>query len=296
MSTAIAILTYNRLHCLKESLSGILEHCGECEVAVFDDASIDATPEFLESEEPHLRLKPHYNSLFESQEVPLARYTAFLGTRNLGVAGNSNRAIQWLMGTGADHFLLCNDDLIISGNFAEEYRKAHQDLDIGLFCFNDFTDPAHESPVIPYRSTKLRIVPMMTGIMMSMTRELVNTIGYFDTRFPKFGEEHSDYNNRAYLSGLIKIDSVPVRCVDIVSTNLRHQDVMSSISAAEKGVYDIRASEEMQRATIRYRRESHYRPFKLSSSGYAGGQGSIGLKVDNLYGYEDVSGYAGISD
>lgn len=41
-----------------------------------------------------------------------------------------------------------------------------------------------------WRGYTLKLLPRFTGIMISVTRELVEKIGYFDAEFGKFGEEH----------------------------------------------------------------------------------------------------------
>jgi hypothetical protein len=116
----------------------------------------------------------------------------FLGTRNLGVTGNTNRALHWfLTETDADHLCLCNDDLHVDGDFVRLYGKAHQDLEVGFFCFSDFTDPKYAFTTAQMRGYTVKFLSRYTGIMMSMTRELVEKIGYFDTAFGAFGEEHS---------------------------------------------------------------------------------------------------------
>ena len=123
----------------------------------------------------------------------------YLGDRNLGVAGNSNRILKIFMDGDWDHLCLCNDDIFVEGDFVDTYARAHQDLGVGLFCFCNFTvaSPAisghpdtYKWTTYPMRGWKVKFLPRFTGIMMSVTRKTVEAAGYFDTSFGQFGEEH----------------------------------------------------------------------------------------------------------
>lgn len=196
MRSAIAILTYNRLPVLKKEMQGIYEHCSHYPVAIFDDLSQrDGTARWLKS---------NATSEFEVRDDLMADEHAskfvpgtpgikvFLGNRNLGVAGNTNRALKWFMDeTDADHLCLLNDDLIVSGDFVEWYAKAHEDLGVGMMSFCDFTHhPSYRWIDVRKLGYIVKICPRMTAIMTSMTRKVVETIGYYDPKFGMFGQEH----------------------------------------------------------------------------------------------------------
>lgn len=200
--TAIAILTYNRLETLQKALHSILTNGDPgTPIAIFEDCGqADGTRKFLTAANnkprPDLLAVEHAISFPFRRPGTLdftpRRIMAYLGTDNLGVAGNSNRALKWFMDeTHADHLMLCNDDLEFVGDAATIYSKAHADTDVDLFCFCDFTSPQFKCTPITYRGEKLKKLSRMTGIMMSITRKLVESIGYFDPQFGKFGEEHS---------------------------------------------------------------------------------------------------------
>jgi hypothetical protein len=144
----------------------------------------------------------------------------FLGTENLGVSGNSNRAIKWFMDeTDADHLCLCNDDLHVLGDFVSFYQRGHVDLDVGMFCFcphgGVYDHDSYKWVTVRSRGYSIRLMPRMTGIMISITRKLIEKVGYFDTRFGKFGEEHCDYTYRCRFAGGIRLDGQDQGCLDL---------------------------------------------------------------------------------
>ncbi len=261
MPSCIAILTYNRAGALRAMLEGVRRHCAGVPVAVFEDAGFaDETREELSSlVNGPLTTRPELAA--EHGAVPGT--DIFLGTENLGVAGNSNRALRWAVEAGYDHICLCNDDLIVSGDFVEIYRRAHDQTQCQFFCFSDFSEPPYGFEMFEAHGLKLKRLHFMTGIMLSLTSEVVRRIGYFDTRFPKMGEEHCDYNNRAYLAGLIGAEGQAERCIDVQHEALRHQEVASCLPEEQRIALGKQAQLEMARAKARYQAKDLFRPFSL---------------------------------
>jgi hypothetical protein len=207
----------------------------------------------------------------------------FLGDRNLGVAGNSNRALKIFMDGDWDHLCLCNDDLHVQGNFVDTYARAHTDLGVGMFCFCDFTH--HESykwTTYPVRGWKVKCLPRFTGIRMSVTRETVEKAGYFDASFGQFGEEHCDWTIRCRMAGGIRLNGQDMNCLDIETDTLRHQEVASSMASMNKMLLDAEASKAMQEATQSYSCRHYYRPFRLKMPAMAGGYRGGGISVNKL--------------
>jgi hypothetical protein len=203
VKSLIGILTYRRLEPLKAMLAQVQQHCSKHDCLVMEDCGQrDGTYRWLTVGRtavpcPDLLASKHVPK--ENAEVNFPQVTVYTGDVNLGVAGNSNRILKVFMDGDWDHLCLCNDDLEITGDFVNFYAQAHQDLGLDLFCFCDFDQPspAISGPVETYRWTSypvrgyvLKLLPRFTGIMMSMTRSLVERIGYFDVEFGKFGEEH----------------------------------------------------------------------------------------------------------
>jgi hypothetical protein len=225
----------------------------------------------------------------------------YLGDTNLGVTGNSNRCLRWFMlQENCDHLCLLNDDLHVLGDFVDFYAKGHAELGVGLFCFCDFTkaSPAISGPPETYRwltvrsrGYQVKLLPRMTGIMMSMTRSLVERIGYYDPRFAKFGEEHTDYTIRARLAGFVSLDGQPQNCLDLEHKLLRHQDIASSIQGHDREQADQEAASIMGEICKRYGQEPLYRPFRLRQPKMVGGHAGLGIPFEHLGGYalEDLT-------
>jgi len=290
----ICVLTYRRSKVLQEALSGLAVHCRNTPVAVFEDCgNRDDTVDFLTDGKPRYIER---NDLLAREHIMLSRngadWRAFIGTHNLGVAGNSNRALKHFMDSDCDHLCLLNDDLHILGDFAGFYRKAHKDLDIGFFCFCDFTH--HESYKwlsVRSRGYGIKILPRLTGIMLSLTRSVVEKIGYFDTRFGKFGEEHCDYTYRARFAGFVKLDGQDQNGLDLEPPVplLRHQEVATSVEGLERAHADAHATQMMQQVSREYRFRHYYRDFCLREPHFAGSQTAGGIPTAQMPGYKLVS-------
>jgi GT2 family glycosyltransferase len=294
MSSCVAILTYRRLHALQEMLAGLCEHCARYRIGIFEDCgNMDGTGMFLRRGLPEPR-----PDLMAVQYVFAPGITACLGDRNLGVSGNSNRALKWFLDGTEDHLCLCNDDLHVVGDFPAFYRQAHRDLGTGFFAFNDFADsPRHRWIIARSRGYRVKIFPQMTGIMMSVTRQTVNKVGYFDTRFGKFGQEHVDWTHRIRLAGELKLDGLDQVCLDVEPARadgsagppvLKHQNVATSVNGPERTREDTLAETRIREAVARYRTESYYRPFSLVWPERIG-LGGQGIKPEEMPGYREIT-------
>lgn len=290
MKSAVAILTYRRLHALQAMLAGVEQHCPQYQTAIFEDCGQrDSTASWLQKGRqprpcPHLmatEYEPVFTDVATDMNCPNIR--VFTGDRNLGVTGNSNRALKWFMDGDWDHLCLCNDDLLVDGDFVKFYGQAHKDLGVGLFCFCDFTEasPAISGAPETYKWTTyhwrgygVKLLPRFTGIMMSITRELVEKVGYFDAEFGRFGEEHCDYTIRCRFAGGIRCENQDMNCLDVEHKFLKHQDVATSMTGVDRKHADSEAGAVMQRAAFEYKFRHYYRPFRLTypvmASGYYG--------------------------
>ena len=280
--TAIAVLTYNRIDTLQVCLTGLKEHCGEYPLAVFEDCgSLDSTRGKLMDGATYVRERP--DLLAEEFTDPDTNDKIFLGQRNLGVAGNSNRAMKWFMEeTDCDHLVLMNDDVEVIGDFCKSYRDAHNAIGVDLWCFCDFTSEMYRWVERPYKGYMIKVLTRMTGMIMSKTRSSIEKIGYYDTAFGKFGEEHCDWTIRARLSGLMKIEGADQHCLDIKHELCKHQDVETSVLGDARDSADFEASVAMQEASVQYRSRDHYRPFSLVHPHFVGSRDDTGVPYADL--------------
>jgi glycosyltransferase involved in cell wall biosynthesis len=290
MSSAVAILTYRRSFCIKAFLASLLEKAPGYRVAIFEDfANSDDTFEALTA-------GAVYNGIDAELEADVwekPTHTVYMGRRNLGVSGNSNRAIRWFMRGAEDHLCLCNDDLIANGDFVKVYAAAHTHHKVGLWCYCPFDDELHRGAQIMHKGKPVRLLPRKTGCMMSMTRALVDRIGYYDIINSRFGNDHCLFNLRATLAGFLNINGQPQHCLDIPCPELAYQSVPSSIYPFEKPRFDQESDEDFTIESARHAHTGHYRPFRLYHGRYAGGYDGAGIPVYDLLraGYELVVDY-----
>jgi GT2 family glycosyltransferase len=301
VKSAIAILTYRRLYAIMAMMDGVGKHCPTYKTAIFEDCGQrDGTADWLTKGRKPVNTT---TNLMATEWGPIQDETGvnyginhpnarvFLGDRNLGVTGNSNRALKWFMDGDCDHLCLCNDDLLVTGDFVKYYAQGHQDLGVGMFCFCDFTkaSPAISGRPETYKWTTYRwrgygvkFLPRFTGIMMSVTRALVEKIGYFDAEFGKFGEEHCDYTIRARMAGGIQCEGQDMNCLDLEHTFLEHQDVETSMTGPARTTADQEAGHAMQRASFEYRMRHFHRPYRLTYPISAGGYYGAGIPCRQL--------------
>jgi len=290
MKSAIAILTYRRHYALRETLDGIRKHCPHYPLAVFEDlGQRDGTEDWLSPVGTTRLWRPH----LEAEQVRMpdelqgrdGNWQVFLGTRNLGVSGNSNRAIKWFMEeTGCDHLCLLNDDLHVLGDFVSLYGRGHADLGIGFFCFCDFTRSDYQWVTVRQRGYGVKLLPRLTGIMCSMTRQVIDKIGYFDMRFGKWGQEHCDYTYRARFVGEVSLDGQPQNGIDLEHGLLKHQEVETSMPGVEGQRAQEIAAAVMAEVAKGYRTGTapFYVPYRLALPNTAGGHRNNGIPVQNL--------------
>ena len=287
MKSAIVILTYRRVNSLRLLLGQVEDQCPDAKIAVFEDCGqTDDTEAFLLENSTFLRRDMVYEAdVYERRGVQI-----YLAHSNVGVTGNSNKAIRWFMEQkDVDHLCLCNDDLEVTGPFHQLYSYSHNLTGIGLFCFTDFTSEAYKCVPVKFRGIKIKMMQRMTGIMMSMTRALVNAIGYYDADSFVFGQEHVDYTHRARLAGFIKLNGHPQHCLDICCDSLKHQEVPSSLTDDEKRNYNATADIMIDEVAKTYAVADWYRPFSTGKwSMTVGGRDGVGTPLDSLNRYSRV--------
>ncbi len=300
--SAIAVLTYRREKPLQDFLESIATHCPQYPLAIFEDcATFDGTAAFLMKDSKPLGYDTEFDSEgYEHTEPSGRKWTAWLARRNEGVAGQSNKAIRWMERNSYDHLCLCNDDLLAKGDFPMVYWTAHQKISVGLFTFCDLKNTnraTYEGPTVPVKGVRVKILPRMVGMMMSFTKKVVESIGYFDATYGKFGNEHCDYNNRARLMGFVSLSNQAQLALDVDTNTLVSQTdasglIPSAVADFERPALDARANADVSRSASRYGYENFYRPFRLPHPSYANafGMPNSGIPVHDLdrLGYEFV--------
>jgi hypothetical protein len=190
------------------------------------------------------------------------------------------------------HLFLMNDDLVFHDDAVCAYAKAHEETGVGLFCFNNLQDEDHRWITIKHKGYKLKSFKKMTGAVMSMTRDVVKKVGYFDPAFGKFGEEHCDYTNRARFLGFVQVDDKHYVCLDVEwpAPMLDHQPgARPTVSEQDRETWGKIALDVMRtRTTNNYRLGMFYVPFSLRHVKYVGCNAGFdrGIPLRNLPGIE----------
>lgn len=284
MSIAVAVLTWNREPALARLLASLRRHAGSHRLAVFEDAGLTGATVRRALDDAHTRT-PRPDLLAE-QVVSSSGQTTFLGTRNLGVAGNSNRAIRWFMhDTDADYLCLCNDDVEATGDFPAFYHNAYRESGIGLFCFCDIASFGWDT--VTWLNFQFKVLHRLSGAVLSFPRALIDRIGYFNVELGKFGEEHCEFTRRAKLTGWQQVHKTTAECVDVVGVPLRHQEVESTVDENTRELCGRNATEQLKK--INYMLHGYRYPFRLEPPRIVGGLGEYGTAEIALGGYHHTS-------
>lgn len=250
---------------------GIFEDCGHA----------DPTRKWLKHNS--IRQPILQETLLEADHWKLNQATSiFLGRENFGVAGNTNRALLWFMEeTQATHLVMVNDDIRFTGDVIQPYLEAHRLTGVGLFCFCDATY-GEQTGIAQFGSCIIGDRMRMHGSMMSLTRNLIESIGFMDPIFGKFGEEHCDFTHRARSSGFMNIGDQPRHCLDVIGIPAVQQDVKPCFLGSERTKADRRSATIMNvlRGTV-YMNDPH-RPFCLRKTELVEGIPSYSLDTTDF--------------
>jgi len=189
------------------------------EVRIYDDAS------FQENGQSHYRKEPPIHIGYNYELWNYRGATIRLNLTNVGVAGNSNLALKdWSLSDHNEIHLL-NDDIEFIG---VPRRIDYSECKLWLLNQTAFeAEEDHGDYIIPTQ---------IFGGALLMTREVLDCIGYMDTKFGRFGFEHIDYTNRAMFSGLTNINGVSRRGPSLKDgeSGFRYTDVQPSVLGDER--------------------------------------------------------------
>lgn len=174
----IAITTFSR----KEMICNLIERIkalttGNYELVVCDDGSSDGTVEELKR-----------------------RGVKVLGGKNKGIAWNKNRGLFYFNNIcRAKTVILLDDDVWpeIAGWEQEWVLAASR---VGHI---NYIPSSYErySPTRPMTALNLGVGPTVGGMVLAQTTDALACVGYMDTRFGRYGHEHSDFSIRFLRAG-----------------------------------------------------------------------------------------------
>lgn len=214
MKLGIAITTFNRAEYLIKQIHLIRKFSlGEYEIIVCDDGSSDNTISLLEKED-----------------------VSYISGKNKGIAWNKNRGLYYLANyTSSDAFLLLDDD-ILPCTYGWDVEWCQGTL---LHGHVNYVDDFVKSHVVYGQCTANNpgLCPLVQGSAIGISREVLQFIGYMDSRFGRYGHEHTEYSNRfvkAGFGGIVRKDNTLLYAIINSGLQLTYLPSSGSLEEAQK--------------------------------------------------------------
>lgn len=179
----IAITTFNRRDFVITLTSSIrLFSKNRLEIVICDDGSTDGTVEALRR---------------------LGEFV--ISGENRGVAWNKNRGLFFLRNcTTVENIVLLDDDIeIVKQSWDEDWVTAIRNYGHVNYVFDDGLDKMSGGSATPDDPGLAAELP---GCAIGFRRDVLEKIGYFDSRFGRYGHEHVELTHRAIRAGYGKND------------------------------------------------------------------------------------------
>jgi glycosyltransferase involved in cell wall biosynthesis/predicted O-methyltransferase YrrM len=178
MPLGIAIVTYQRLDRLKGVVDAVRRFTtGEYELVVADDGSTDGTAAWCTNEKIRVITGP-----------------------NRGVCWNKNRGLLALYALGCDPVLLLEDDIVpVRDGWQQDWIDATRRFDHLAFAHDKIAEQVIEgtgSPDDPFVNRKA------TAQCTSVSRRVLDEVGYLDSRFVGYGVGHAEWTTRVKRAGM----------------------------------------------------------------------------------------------
>lgn len=114
------------------------------------------------------------------------------------IANDKNKLIKQLYDAGCTHFFLFDDDTFpIKQGWEQFFINYSEQTGIQHFVL---CNPVHNKFVA--EAGKIQLYDTGTGCMMFLTRKCIDTVGYINPAYGKYGFEHAAYSYRIHRSGL----------------------------------------------------------------------------------------------
>ena len=175
----VTITTHNRRDVFEECIGHWLNHRpDDCKIVVVDDGSDVPVPSI-----PGVTVIRH--------DYPK------------GVAMAKNAGIAALVDAGADHIWLSDDDL---HPVTDDWWRPYVESPEPHLSFQWGNPPGRRNREyeIVYDDGQHFAIRFPRGVLMYMTREVVETVGGMDIAYGRFGGEHFEYSRRIHQAGLTR--------------------------------------------------------------------------------------------
>lgn len=178
MSVGIGVVTYNRVNRLTECIGWLRSMTSEpYDLVIADDGSTDNTLEFLYKE-----------------KIPT------ITGENRGIAWNKNRALFTLLERNHDVIILLEDDSFTDSSdwlpfWVELVRQWGHVNYAGLWWPKGAFLRGEGTIDNPYFCNSV------TAQISGFRRDVLDAVGFYDTRFRRFGHEHTEHTTRIIRAG-----------------------------------------------------------------------------------------------
>lgn len=129
---------------------------------------------------------------------------------NKGISSAKNAGIKHLYDLGCDVMFIMDDDIKLVKGFGEFYLNAIKKTGIHHFCYR--VPELNKHIIEKYTKNGIDIVKTLhvNGAFFTITREIVNKVGYFKLLPYRYGHEHTEYTGRIikltnYCSGYLDV-------------------------------------------------------------------------------------------
>lgn len=130
-----------------------------------------------------------------------SRFHIINRSQNGGISRAKNTAIKAMYDFGCDLMFLMDDDLNVKRDFINFYQKAIEVTKIQHFNYMVRKLHTESWKDIHINSISLHKSPQLNGCFMTLTREMVEVIGYFKILPHRYGHEHTEFTLRAIEAG-----------------------------------------------------------------------------------------------
>lgn len=227
-----------RIEVIKKSLASIKESMSsDTKVVVVNDGSTNAA---------HLSVLSEFRDCFDFIDFP----------SNKGISSAKNAGIKHLYDAGCNLMFIMDDDIRLLKGFDSFYANSIQKSGIHHFCY--------KVPELNKHITKREVVNgiktvrtlQVNGAFFTLTRKIIDAVGYFKILPYRYGHEHTEYTGR-----IVKMTKFCPGYVDVEESDKFIKYIgLDDRSDNFPGIGDARIKENAKAA---FGGEKTYIPFKL---------------------------------
>jgi glycosyltransferase involved in cell wall biosynthesis len=228
----------NRIEVIRKTLTSIKDAMTtDTKVVIVNDGSVNKL---------HLALLDEFRSVFDFIDFD----------SNKGISSAKNAGIKHLYDAGCNVMFVMDDDIQLIKGFDSFYINAITKSGIHHFCYKVPELNKHITERLTINGIKLTKTLQVNGAFFTVTKRIVDAVGYFKILPYRYGHEHTEYTGR-----IIKMTNLCPGYIDVDNSN----DLVKYIGLDHRsdnfpGIGDARIKEN---AAAAFGSEKQYVPFKL---------------------------------